>query len=86
MGHGNSGDTVILDKDNKEHRVSFKEGRMVIFNAKTLHRGEAPTSGYRASWGLVFPLFDPKGVRLNDTMIDPNVKETAWYSREMPTD
>ena len=86
MGHGNSGDTVILDKDNNEHRVSFKEGRMVIFNAKTLHRGEAPTSGYRASWGLVFPLFDPKGVRLNDTMIDPNVKETASNSREMPTD
>tara|TARA_B100000902_G_C26822530_1_gene674685 strand:- start:43 stop:630 length:588 start_codon:yes stop_codon:yes gene_type:complete len=60
MGHGASGDTVLCDNDgNDVERVSFKEGRMVIFNSHQLHRGEAPTEGYRCTWGLVFPLFDP---------------------------
>jgi len=60
MGHGASGDTVLCDKDgNDVKRISFKEGRMVIFNSYQLHRGEAPKEGYRCSWGLVFPLFNP---------------------------
>ena len=60
MGHGKSGDTVLCDEDgNDVERISFKEGRMVIFNSHQLHRGEAPTEGYRCTWGLVFPLFDP---------------------------
>ena len=60
MGHGASGDTVIVDENNNDvERISFKEGRMVIFNAHQLHRGEAPKQGYRCTWGLVFPLFDP---------------------------
>jgi len=60
MGHGKSGDTVLCDEDgNDVERISFKEGRLVIFNSHQLHRGEAPKEGYRCSWGLVFPLFDP---------------------------
>ena len=60
MGHGKSGDTILCDTDgNDVERISFKEGRLVIFNAYQLHRGEAPTEGYRCTWGLVFPLFDP---------------------------
>ena len=54
MGHGTSGDTVF-----ETERVSFKEGRLVIFNSNTLHRGDAPTEGYRVSLGAVYPLFDP---------------------------
>ena len=54
MGHGTSGDTVIGDE-----RVTFKEGRMVMFNSHLVHRGEAPTEGYRVSLGAVYPLFDP---------------------------
>ena len=54
MGHGTSGDTVF-----ETEKVSFKEGRLVIFNANTLHRGDAPTEGYRVSLGAVYPLFDP---------------------------
>ena len=54
MGHGNSGDTVFESK-----RVPFKLGRMVIFNSHLVHRGEAPTEGYRVSLGAVYPLFDP---------------------------
>ena len=57
MAHGNSGDTVIVDKEgNDVERVSFKEGRMVIFNSAEYHRGEAPESGYRVSLGAVYPL------------------------------
>ena len=60
MGHGESGDTILCDDDgNDVERISFKEGRLVIFNAYQLHRGEAPKTAYRCSWGLVFPLFDP---------------------------
>ena len=54
MGHGISGDTVF-----EAEKVSFKEGRLVIFNSNTLHRGDAPTEGYRVSLGAVYPLFDP---------------------------
>tara|TARA_Y200000002_G_scaffold221949_1_gene183340 strand:- start:7857 stop:8378 length:522 start_codon:yes stop_codon:yes gene_type:complete len=54
MGHGTSGDTVIGDE-----RVTFKEGRMVVFNSHLVHRGEAPAEGYRVSLGAVYPLFDP---------------------------
>ncbi len=85
MGYGNSGDTVIVDDDNNDiKRVSFKEGRLVLFNSNTLHRGECPTEGYRCSWGLVFPMFDPTGVKLTNSMIDPNIKDWAWYEKEQP--
>jgi hypothetical protein len=85
MGYGNSGDCVIINKDNQEERISFKEGRLVLFNANTLHRGEAPIEGYRCSWGLVFPLFDPTGIKLNDGMLDPNApKSRSWYEQDQP--
>jgi len=54
MGHGTSGDTEF-----QTEKVSFKEGRMIIFNANEMHRGVAPTEGYRVSLGAVYPLFDP---------------------------
>ena len=57
MAHGNSGDTVIVNEEgNDVERISFKEGRMVIFNSAEYHRGEAPTEGYRVSLGAVYPL------------------------------
>ena len=59
MAHGNSGDTVILNEDNTENRISFKEGRIVTFNSRIIHRGESPIEGYRISLGFVYPLFDP---------------------------
>ena len=55
----NSGDTVILNEDNTENRISFKEGRIVTFNSRIIHRGESPIEGYRISLGFVYPLFDP---------------------------
>ena len=60
MGHGKSGDTILCDNDGNDlHRITFKEGRLVIFNSYQLHRGEKPNEGYRCTWGLVFPLFNP---------------------------
>lgn len=57
MGHGNSGDTVFVNSaDDEIERVSFKEGRLVIFNSAIWHRGEAPSSGYRVSLGCVYPI------------------------------
>ena len=57
MAHGNSGDTVIVNEEGEDvKKVSFKEGRMVIFNSAEYHRGEAPTEGYRVSLGAVYPL------------------------------
>ena len=84
MGYGNSGDCVIVDEDNHEHRVSFKEGRLVLFNSNTMHRGEAPETGYRCSWGLVFPTFDPTGIKFEDDMFDPNAIDNTWYKKEQP--
>ena len=85
MGYGNSGDTVIVDDDNNDiKKISFKEGRLVLFNSNTLHRGEAPIEGYRCSWGLVFPTFDPTGVKLTNSMLDPNLKDWAWYNKQLP--
>jgi len=58
MGHGASGDTVLCDNDgNDVERVSFKEGRIVIFKSNIWHRGEAPTDGHRVTLGAVYPLF-----------------------------
>ena len=85
MGYGNSGDCVIINKDNQEQRISFKEGRLVIFNSYTMHRGEAPTEGYRCSWGLVFPTFNPTGIKLNDAMFDPDAPTSKkWYQQDPP--
>ena len=85
MGYGNSGDCVIINEDNQENRVSFKEGRLVIFNSYTMHRGEAPTEGYRCSWGLVFPTFNPTGIKLNDAMLHPDAPTSKkWYQRDQP--
>ena len=57
MGHGQSGDTVFVDPaDNEMERVSFKEGRLVIFPSHIWHRGEAPSHGYRVSLGAVYPV------------------------------
>jgi len=57
MGHGNSGDTVVVKEDESEQRISFKEGRIVIFKSNMWHRGEAPTEGLRCTLGAVYPLF-----------------------------
>ena len=57
MASGNSGDTVISDGENDIERVSFKEGRLVIFKSNIWHRGEAPTCGHRVTLGAVYPLF-----------------------------
>ena len=57
MASGNSGDTVISDGENDIERVSFKEGRLVIFKSNIWHRGEAPTEGHRVTLGAVYPLF-----------------------------
>ena len=66
MGHGNSGDTVIVDENEDDvERISFKEGRIVMLNSFTKHRGEAPKEGYRVSWGFVYPLFTP--IELTET-------------------
>tara|TARA_B100000029_G_scaffold513725_1_gene614167 strand:+ start:955 stop:1476 length:522 start_codon:yes stop_codon:yes gene_type:complete len=57
MGHGNSGDTVFVNQADEDiERVTFKEGRLVIFNSAIYHRGEAPTQGYRCTLGAVYPL------------------------------
>tara|TARA_B100000287_G_scaffold398632_1_gene416188 strand:+ start:781 stop:1362 length:582 start_codon:yes stop_codon:yes gene_type:complete len=57
MASGTSGDTVIVNsRDEDIQRVSFKRGRMVIFNSSIWHRGEAPTEGYRITLGAVYPL------------------------------
>lgn len=56
MGHGNSGDTVFVNAaDEDVQRVTFKEGRLVIFNSAIYHRGESPSHGYRVSLGAVYP-------------------------------
>jgi hypothetical protein len=49
-----------------------------------MHRGEAPETGYRCSWGLVFPTFDPTGIKLEDAMFDPNAIDNTWYKKEQP--
>ena len=59
MAHGNSGDTVVLNEDNTENIIPFKEGRIVTFNSNIIHRGESPKDGYRVSLGFVYPLFNP---------------------------
>ena len=48
---------VISDGENDVERVSFKEGRIVIFKSNIWHRGEAPTDGHRVTLGAVYPLF-----------------------------
>ena len=54
--HGTSGDTVFVNAANEDvERVSFKPGRLVIFNSSIWHRGEAPKDGYRVSLGCVYP-------------------------------
>lgn len=56
-GHGVDGDTVFVDNDTGEdiQRVSFKEGRLVIFNSLLMHRSDAPSQGYRVTLGGVYP-------------------------------
>ena len=47
---GDSGDTVI-DGDT----IEFKQGRLIIFDARTPHYGKGPDKGVRFSLGLVAP-------------------------------
>ena len=56
-GSGTSGDTVMVDKEGNDiERISFKRGRLIIFNSSHWHRGECPDEGYRVSLGAVYPL------------------------------
>jgi len=59
MGHGTSGDTVFMSSDNtteyESDRIEWKLGRLIIFNSALVHRGEAPSDGYRVSLGAVYP-------------------------------
>lgn len=59
--HGDSGDTVFVNSSDEDvKRVSFKRGRLIIFNSSIWHRGEAPEHGYRTSLGCVYPTIDIK--------------------------
>jgi hypothetical protein len=42
MIHGNGPFEIKNDK-----KIKFKEGRLIIFDAKKLHKGHAPKKGYR---------------------------------------
>jgi len=60
---GNSGDTVFVTPEGEEtQRVSFKEGRIVIFNSRLWHRGDAPDQGLRMSLGCMYPLVPVVGL------------------------
>ena len=57
---GTSGDTVFVNSANNDvERVSFKRGRLVLFNSILWHRGDPPDDGYRTSLGCVFPIVPP---------------------------
>ena len=60
---GESGDTVFVNNaDNDVQRVSFKRGRLILFNSILWHRGDPPDDGYRTSLGCVFPIVPPEEV------------------------